>query len=452
MPCRDRFACAARASLLVLLTAALPGPAQQGGVVDGVGPINQSMGGASTAAPIDAAGALYWNPAGIAGWQHMEMEFGLGLVLPQSKLASGVNTGALLPFLPAVSRSGSDRSDAGFFPLPTLGLVYQPDDSPFTYGLGVFAVGGFAVNYPADRGNPILSPPPPAGVGLGALFTSYQVLQLAPTMSYQILGPGACDSGWCRSLSVGFAPTVDLAVLSVDPALFGPADDTSRFGLPFYAPGTHTHSAWGLGFQAGVYATTDAGWNFGASVKSPQWFQPFSYYSVSYGRPQTIKFHLDYPLIVSVGTSYTALPRTVIALDLRYLDFRNTNGFNRSGFAEQGAILGLGWNSVFVVALGVQYQLTDALSVRVGYTYNTNPIPDQQALFNIASPLIPQHAAAAGASYRVSNNLLLSLAYVHAFENSIRGPYVTPIGTLPGTFVESSAWADYFVLGATVQF
>jgi long-chain fatty acid transport protein len=442
MPFRDLFARAARGSLLVLLAAVLPAPAQQGVLVDGVGPINQSMGGAAVAAPIDSAGALYWNPAGISGLQHTEMEFGLGLLLPQSRLASGVNT-ALLPFLPAIQVSGSDRSDPGFSALPSLGLVYQPEDSPFTYGLGVFAIGGFSVNYPADHSNPILSPPPLAGTGIGPLYTSYQVLQVVPTLSCQIT----------QSLSFGFAPTADLAVLSADPGLFSPADASTSTGIPFYPPATHTRSAWGLGFQTGVYWTTDAGWNFGASLKSPQWFEPFRYNSVdSQGEPQTTKFHIDLPLIASLGASCTALPRTVIALDLRYIDYRNTNGFNSSGFGAGGAVSGLGWDSVFVAALGVQYKLTDALSLRAGYTYNTNPIPDQQAFFNIGAPLVLEHTVAVGASYQVSKSLLLSVAYAHSFANSITGPYVTPFGPLPGTYVQSTSSADFIQLGATLQF
>ena len=37
--------------------------AQSGHVLDAVGPVNQSMGGAGTAMPLDAMGALHWNPA-----------------------------------------------------------------------------------------------------------------------------------------------------------------------------------------------------------------------------------------------------------------------------------------------------------------------------------------------------------------------------------------------------
>ncbi len=48
---------------LLVLGFATSTHAQFGTAVSGTGPINRSMGGAATAAPIDAAGALFWNPA-----------------------------------------------------------------------------------------------------------------------------------------------------------------------------------------------------------------------------------------------------------------------------------------------------------------------------------------------------------------------------------------------------
>jgi long-chain fatty acid transport protein len=45
------------------------------------------MQGASTAAPIDAAGALYWNPASISGLQSSEALVGLELLLPTEEIS-----------------------------------------------------------------------------------------------------------------------------------------------------------------------------------------------------------------------------------------------------------------------------------------------------------------------------------------------------------------------------
>src|SRR5581483_12362803 len=43
------------------------------------------------------------------------------------------------------------------------------------------------------------------------------------------------------------------------------------------------------------------------------------------------------------------------AVDLRYVDYRDTNGFGPTGFDAAGALRGLGWRSMFVAAAGVQY-------------------------------------------------------------------------------------------------
>ena len=66
------------ATLLFMTLGREPARAQFGMAVSGVGPINRSMGGAAVAAPIDSAGAIYWNPATISGLGRSEMEFGTG--------------------------------------------------------------------------------------------------------------------------------------------------------------------------------------------------------------------------------------------------------------------------------------------------------------------------------------------------------------------------------------
>ena len=190
----------ARSTLLALMgvgLCAVSARAQFGITQSGAGPINRSMAGASTAAPLDASGALYWNPATISGLPGSSIDFGVELLYPQSRLASSI-TGL---------GAGSDRGDNGVFALPTMALVYKPDDSLLTYGLGVFSVGGFGVNYRADPTNPILSAQPPNGLGVGPLYSNLQVLEMTPTASVQVTD----------RLSIGGGPTLTLAHLEADP-------------------------------------------------------------------------------------------------------------------------------------------------------------------------------------------------------------------------------------------
>ncbi len=414
--------------------------AQFGAQLSGIGPINRSMAGAATAAPLDTLGAFQWNPATIAALPS-SADMALEILVPQSTLASTVNAGALGPGFPPVTMSGSNTSNSSAFPLPAFGLVYQPEESSLSFGIGVMAVSGFSVNFPGSTTNPILTAPLPAGLGVGPVYTQFEMFQVIPTVAWQV----------SEKLSVGFSPMIDLAGLSASPGFLAAPDAAGGSGFATYPALTNAPYSWGGGFQLGAYYVTDVNWNFGASFKSTQWMQSFDFNARDQtGAPREVKLAVDGPMIISIGTAYTGINRTLIALDARYLDYRNTNPTAKSGFAPTGAVAGLGWDNIFALSLGSQYMLTDALSVRAGYSYSTNPISNNNTFFNIGSPLIIQHGVSAGASYNVSARLKLSLAYAHFFENSISGPMYSPVfGALAGTNVTAHAAADTVSLGAS---
>ncbi|MFO0802594.1 MAG: outer membrane protein transport protein [Gemmataceae bacterium] len=416
----------------------------QGTVLSGAGPVNRSMGSAATAAPIDATGALYWNPASITGLKSSQLELGLELLYPRGTIGSSIPANAAAPGAPPVGLFDKTRDESGVYPLPTGGFVYKPVDSPWSFGLGLFPAAGFGTNYASGNGsNPILSAPPPAGVGLGPVSSNYQVLQIAPTAAYKVTD----------RLSIGFAPLVNMARLSITPGVFAAPNDANGDGFFHYSTATSTRFAWGAGFQIGAYYVASDDWSFGASFKSPQWFEPFRYQlSDELGRGRNAELQFDLPLIVSVGTAYTGIEKLTLACDVRYLNFRNTAGFRNAGFDATGATTGLGWSDVFSVSLGSQYQLTEKLSVRLGYTYNTQPIPGDNTTFNVASPLTYQHQAACGASYQLTDACTLSAAYYHVFYTAVSGPYLTPSGAIPGAAVSTGADVDSVLVGIRVAF
>ena len=289
------------AALLAAVLLYLPSIANaQGIVVPGVGPVNRSMGSAAVAAPIDAAGAIHWNPASLSGLEHSEFMVGVELLQLDNHLTSSI-TGTDI--------SGSTRSDSGLSVLPTVAVAFQPKDSRWSYGLGLFAVGGFGVNYPGDLNNPILSPP----LG-GPVYSKLSVLQLVPTAAFKLTD----------RLSIGFAPTVTMMEANLDPDLLNSPN-------PVYPSATHSRTHWGLGFQAGVYYEMDCCWRLGASYKSPQWTEELTFYDSNpiNGMPQTLRMNLDYPGIVSAGAAYYGVPGLVWAIDFRYVDYANTDLFGQ---------------------------------------------------------------------------------------------------------------------------
>src|ERR1700676_87394 len=92
--------------LLCALAGVNPARAQFGPYLSGAGGANRAMGGASTAAPLSASGALYWNPATLSGLDRSELEVAGEALFVDSRLSSDIT---------GLGR-GSTNSDTGAFP------------------------------------------------------------------------------------------------------------------------------------------------------------------------------------------------------------------------------------------------------------------------------------------------------------------------------------------------
>lgn len=406
----------------------------QGVLLTGVGPVNRGMAGASTAAPIDAAGALRWNIASISGLKSSEVTFGAELLLPTEDLSSSVPT-QLGP------RSGTTPGEPGTAVIPEVALVHRPANSPWTFGLGMFGIAGFKTNYPASTTNPISLPQPN---GLGMISSELEVFEIVPAISYALT----------PQLSIGFAPSLAIARLNANPLFLSSPDDANGDGRFTYPPGYGSRTHYGGGAQLGLYYIANECWRFGASIKSPLWFEDFRFFTQNeLGLPRTERFDLDLPMILSLGTSYSGIDRLLWAMDVRYFDYKNTNGYRDTGFDPTGAVRGLGWSNTYSISNGLQYQVFDSLFLRLGYTFQRNPISDQNTFFNVASPLILEHLLSVGGSWHLAENLIFNIVYVHAFNATNSGPIHAPgLGPIPGTSVTSEISADALGMGLTLRY
>ncbi|MEZ4795481.1 MAG: hypothetical protein R2773_08435 [Flavobacteriaceae bacterium] len=97
---------------------------QAGHIMQGVGAINMSMGGAATGQPLDISGALLWNPAAISHFDGTVLKADVGLFFSSPELRStvpvfnseGQPTGEFF--------SGITEDDRGLSPMPALALVW----------------------------------------------------------------------------------------------------------------------------------------------------------------------------------------------------------------------------------------------------------------------------------------------------------------------------------------
>jgi long-chain fatty acid transport protein len=392
------------------------------------------MAGASTAAPVDF-GSSYWNPAILSALEDQEFLLGSALAFPSIHLQSGVQADSVGGVFPPTNRFGEARSDGGVAAGVATGVAFRlRDDSQLTLGMGVFGLVGGAVNFPGQVSTPILAPRiPPQYFGVGPIFSNLSILAVVPTASLKLTD----------RLAVGAGPIITSGVPSFNPAFFAPGPK-DQFGLPTFPYATNARPYWGAGFQVGLFYELNDNWNLGFSYKSPIWQEKWEFNAATpnlIGRQIGIQATL--PEILSWGVAYKGLPRTLIDVDLRYIDYADTQLFGQS--VPDG---GLGWRSVFAVAVGGQYQATDRLTLRAGYLFNTNPIPNPVTLFNVQAPGIITNTFSVGASYQVTENVTASLAWMHGFRNAIEGPILQ----IPGSSVRLDAQTDVLWLGVNVRF
>ncbi len=395
----------------------------QGVLFRGIGAVNEGFGGASTAAPLDAAGAIYWNPATISALQHSEMQFGMGVVMSQTKVSSTMPN--VPPGYPLASLAGSGSTDgsAGAVPSPNAAMVWKIPNKRWTLGFLFAGVGGASTMYPYDFDNPIMR------AAQGARTSNVQILQVMPTASYQLT----------RRLSFGFTPVVDMGKLEIHPSAIAGSNQP-----------TGTRYIWGAGFHTGLFYQAENCFNYGFTVKSPQWIENIMVYDKDPTAPvaRSHAFDLDIPLILSLGVSYTGFRDTIWAIDFRYFDWGNTVGFRDVGWDNNGKFIGLGWESIFSVAMGVERKVNDRLRLRAGYCFNENPVPDRNSMYNVAAPLIMEHTLSCGGSWTFAKDWDLAIAYSHAFANEISGSFYVDGQAVPGSNVTNKAGAD--ILNASV--
>ncbi len=440
---------------------------QAGHVMQGVGAVNMSMGGASTAQPLDISGALQWNPASISTFDSNIIKLDIGLFFSSPELSSSLPEGAMWPAdafgpgspaSPAVS--GTTLDDRGVSPMPALAMVWGKEDSKHTFGASAFGISGFGVTFPVDNnspldaaGNPnpswnpsINSNPinyPQAAGGFGLIESDYLLLQIGFTWAYEL----------SEKLSIGVEPTFNYGSLLLKP---NPTSNPSAAGYP----NAEKASTTGFGGQFGLFFDSGNGFKAGASYKTEQQFSDLefenTYLDATTG---TSTFKMNYPAIISVGLGYST--ETIdIAADYRMVDYENADGFAESGWTPTASVAGFGWQNMNIISAGIQFKGINKLPLRVGYTYSSNPIKEELAFFSVSAPAVINNAFQFGFTYEVSENIALDAMYHHGTSGDTSGELMSPLaitatnplGALPGTNVSYNMKTDLIMFGFSYTF
>lgn len=411
--------------------------AQAGHIMQGIGAVNMSMGGAATAQPLDINGALQWNPAAISAFDKRVISLNAGLFFSSPTLYSTAPT-------PGGPMSGVTKDDRGASLMPALAMVWGKKNSKHSIGLSIFGISGFGVTFPESNTNPITMPQSQGG--FGRIQSDYQLLQVGFTYAYKIT----------PQISIGLAPTFNYSSLKLSPNPLSSPSPTLGY------PVSDKATAFGIGAQAGVFYNSGKGLKLGVSYKSPQDFGKFDFGNtyLDGSKAPNVKFKMNYPAIFSAGIGYSK-KNFDAAVDYRFVNYKNTAGFKEKGWTNSYSVTGFGWNNISIISAGLQYKGIPKFPVRIGYTYSSNPISSELAFFSTPATAIIKNAFQLGFGYELNPKLNLNAVYHHgasgtATGGSLLSPMMksatNPYGAVPGSAVSYKMTTDLVMVGINYSF
>jgi len=446
--------------------------AQAGHLMAGVGSVNSSMGGAATGQPLDISGAIYWNPASISAFDQKILNFDFGLFFASPELSSTIPPDMMYAGSPEVT--GTTADEKGVSPLPSMAMLWGNPESKFTYAFSVFGVSGFGVDFPEETNLPVdangdpnpnwdpsnsnpITYPQNLG-GFGQVKSNYMLMQVGFSIAYEL----------SEKFSIGLQPTFNYASLEIAPNPTATPDMNKGY------PVTNTASTTGFGAQFGLFYDSGKGFKAGASYKTEQNLGALEFdntYVDGTDAPDN-EFDMDFPAILSFGVGYSN-EMIDLALDYRWVDYENTNGFDEVGWEigdngyPTGAVKGFGWKNMTIISAGLQYKGIEKLPIRLGYTYSSNPIDSEVAFLSVSTPAVITNAFQLGLTYIASDKLKINAMYHHGIGEETSGNLLSPVptdfggpwdaqnnplGVIPGTEVRYNMDTDLIMIGIAYTF
>lgn len=370
----------------------------------GYGIKSKGMAGVSLALPQDALAAAS-NPAGMA-WIGNRIDAGLERIAVDHGSEIIGNTLGL--------NGSRDANGRKVFLAPEFGINHMLNER-VAIGLSVYGNGGMT----RYRDNPLASLGGSTPAGL-----EYVQAIVAPSLAVK-LG---------ERYSVGVA----LNLIAHQFAARG----IQHFDDPIFSasPGNVTNrgrdGANGVGLRIGGLAHLSESVSLGAS------YQP----RVQMGRFDAYKGLLadrgrfDVPENYGVGVAWKTTRQITVAGDIQRINYGSTPGIGGSFdcFLAVRCLLGspgqpgAGWRGTTVYKLGVSWTVSAALTLRAGFAWLREPIPESQTLLNVFAPAVASRHLSFGATWHLTPQWELSASYLHGFGGTLRGSNSIPPGFPPG--------------------
>jgi long-chain fatty acid transport protein len=397
-------ATAAVAAAFAPLLLSAPAQATNGYFSHGYGIKSIGMGGAGVALPQDAIAAAI-NPAGMAMLGN-RFDVGLNYFRPTREAQL---VGSPVPFNGTVYE-GNESSN--FF-IPELGYN-RALSSTMTLGVSVFGNGGMNTDY--DKAFPLFGQTRP-GVDLSQLF-------IAPTLGYKVTPEHALGVSLNLAYQRFKAHGLENFTAPSGPMQFSayPANVTNQ----------GYDDSFGFGLRVGYLGQITPNFAVGLTYQTKTKMGEFDAYKGLFAEGGGF----DIPANYGIGIAFKPTAGLDVAFDVVRIDYSGVrsianpllpNLFQARLGTDGGA--GFGWKDVTAYKLGVQYAFSPQWTVRGGYNYGKQPIPQSETFFNFLAPGVVEDHWTLGATWTMANKSELSFAFMYAPTVNVDG-----VNSIPAPF------------------
>lgn len=360
---------------------------------NGYGNAAKGMAGAGTVLSQDTQAAIN-NPAAMLGVGN-RVDVGASIFSPRRSATVETSTGVPGGFF---QQAGKFESGSEYFLIPSMGVNFDYGD--YSLGITMTGQGGMNTDYKECF---FANSTCPDGTGID--------------LAQALLG-----FTYARKMS-------DNVTIGITPQLAGQrfeAKGLSGFGGVSQNSRRLTDNgydySWGYGASVGMLVKPSDKVSFGVTYKSRTYMTEFDQYAGLFAEAGDF----DIPAALTIGTAYKYDDKLTLVADLKRIFYStvrsmsNTNNQNaQGGPARLGTKtgLGFGWQDMTVLKLGAQYAYDDALTFRGGFSWNTMAMEDDENMFNILAPAVPQMHLSGGMTYKFGGGHELGAALTHAFNN-----------------------------------
>jgi long-chain fatty acid transport protein len=346
---------------------------------------------AGESAMAEDASTIFFNPAGMTRLLGPEATAGAHLLVPRTDLenrgsSASVRTPAGAATRPIGGSDGGNPYDPT--PVPNAYFAYPLMDRDLWVGLGVSAPFGLANKYNADWFG-----------RYDSIETDLLTIDIAPSVAYKVLD-------W---VSIGGGIDIQYADAKLTNAIFagtGPDIISNVEG-----------DDWAVGYNVGILfeplPTTRVGIHYRSKIDHTlEGDVKLNRAGASLSNlPGTADLNL--PDIIAVGFAHDVTPALTVMAEYNWYGWSTFKEIRvkRSGLADQ--VVTQNYQDTFSVAVGAQYKVDDAWTVRGGFHYDETPTVN--GFRSTRTPDGDRYWLSAGLSYDVSDSFTVDVAYTHVF-------------------------------------